>query len=485
MEQEFAQRFWSKVERGPECWIWLGAKTTGGNGAFKVEGRLERAHRVAWFLDRGAWPAGEVRHRCGIAGCVRPDHLEEEKTRAAPVRLRGPRGTGHVERRGKGWRIYITSGRDPLTGVPRRLTRTVYVATEIEARAEAARLLTELHEGHHDTSGKHTFGDLLDAWLKHATPGLEPGTAALYGYAAGYVTPALRGKPVTAVAAENLDALYRWLLAHGSTGSGRSDRKGKPLSAKTVKQVHSVIRLALAQGRKWRWVTSNVALDASPPAVRKRQAAPPTDEAVLGLLSFIDAVDPEFSLFLRLAATAGPRRGEMCALRWSVMDFERGTLRVLGRIVWNKSEHRWEERESTKTGKDRRVVLGPRTLQLLRAHQERLIRRAEESGTAMLPDAFVFSDEPDCSIAWCPQRMTRTFAVCRNHAGLPASFRLHDLRAFLSTRLQEAGHPLPVVSGRLGHSQYSTTLDHYTGWMPAADRAAAEYMDSLIDGHAR
>ena len=246
---------------------------------------------------------------------------------------------------------------------------------------------------------------------------------------------------------------YRWLLAHGSTGSGRSDRKGKPLAAKTVKQVHSLIRLALAQGKKWRWVTSNVALDASPPAAHQRQAAPPTSEAVLALLSLIDAIDPEFSLFLRLAATAGPRRGEMCALRWSAADLERGTLRVLGRIVWNKSEHQWEERQSTKTGKDRRLVLGPRTLELLRAHRERMSRRAEESGIALSPDALVFSDEPDCSKAWSPQRMTRTFAAYRNQAGLPAAFRLHDLRAFLSTRLQEAGHPLPIVSGRLGHSQ--------------------------------
>lgn len=484
MSEALKNRFWSKVVRGPECWEWQAARGADGYGVIKVSGRLERSHRVSWFLERGTWPTGELRHLCGNRGCVRLDHLEEQPIRTS-TRLRGPRGAGHIERRGSSWRIVITAGRNPVSGAPRRVTKTVHVATEVEARAEAARLLTELHEGHHDTHGKHTFGELLDSWLKHVTPGLEPGTAALYGYSAGYVTPALRGKPVTSVTAEDLDALYRWLLAHGSTGSGRSDRKGKPLAAKTVKQVHSVIRLALAQGKKWRWVTSNVAVEASPPVAHKRQAAPPTDEAVLGLLSFIDDADPMFSLFLRLAATAGPRRGEMCALRWSAVDLERSTVRVLGRIVWNKSEHRWEERESTKTGKDRRVVLGPRTLELLRAHRAIMIRRAEGSYTAVSPDAFVFSDEPDCSKAWSPQRMTRTFAAYRNRAGLPSGFRLHDLRAFLSTRLQEAGHPLPVVSGRLGHSQYSTTLDHYTGLMPAADRAAAEYMDSLIDGHTR
>ena len=47
--------------------------------------------------------------------------------------------------------------------------------------------------------------------------------------------------------------------------------------------------------------------------------------------------------------------------------------------------------------------------------------------------------------------------------------------------LQAAGIRQTLLSFDFGHSQFPTTLDHYTGWMPAADRAAAECMDSLID----
>jgi integrase len=355
------------------------------------------------------------------------------------------------------------------------------VATELEARAEAARMLTEVVDGKHEVAGKHTFGELLDAWLRHVTPNLEPGTAALYGYAVGYVTPALRGKAVTKVTTEDLDALYRWLLDHGSTGGGNAGRKGMPLSAKTVRQVHSVIRLALAQGKKWHWLTSNVALDATPPAPRKRQVTPPTPQDLVRLLSLVDAADPEFSLFLRLAATAGPRRGEMCALRWSAIGLDQGTLQILRRVTWSKEKGRWEEQESTKTGKDRALVVGPRTLELLSVHRAQMEARALACGAQLREVAFVFSDEADGSRPWSPARVTRTFGAFRRKAGLPSTFRLHDLRAFLSTQLQEGGHPLPVVSGRLGHSQFSTTLNHYTGWMPAADRAAARYMDGLVD----
>jgi integrase len=238
----------------------------------------------------------------------------------------------------------------------------------------------------------------------------------------------------------------------------------------------------LVQGKKWRWVASNVALDATPPAPRKRHVSAPSPEAVLGLLTFIEEADPEFSLLLRLAATAGPRRGEMCGLRWTAVDLAGGSIRILRRIVWNKAERRWEERESTKTGRDRAIVVGARTLELLRVHRARMEDRATTCGTGLGPDAYVFSDAPDGAVPWSPARVSRSFAAFRNRAGLPSTLRLHDLRAFLSTQLQEGGHPLPVVAGRLGHSQFSTTLDHYTGWMPAADRAAAQYMDELVDG---
>ncbi len=217
-----------------------------GYGAIEVDGRLERAHRVAWFLEYGSWPERQLRHRCENPACVRPQHIVEEGRVGAPSRRR-PRGSGHLERRGDAWRIVVTAGRDPATGTTRRVTRTLHVASELEARAGLTRLLAEVQTGSHDTSGKHTFGDLLEAWLQNAASGLEPSTAALYGYAAGYVTPALRGKDVTKVTAEDLDALYRWLLHHGATGKGRSGREGKPLAAKTVKQVHSVINLALSQ----------------------------------------------------------------------------------------------------------------------------------------------------------------------------------------------------------------------------------------------
>ena len=76
------RRFWSKVDRSGDCWVWTGSRTRGGYGRFRVGSRsdgsrgLAPAGRVAWELANGPVPMGLlVLHRCDNPPCVRPDHL--------------------------------------------------------------------------------------------------------------------------------------------------------------------------------------------------------------------------------------------------------------------------------------------------------------------------------------------------------------------------------------------------------------------------
>lgn len=70
-----ADRFWAKVAKGDDCWLWTGAVAGyPGNdyGAFNKG----KAHRFSWELHRGPIPAGLfVLHKCDVTRCVRPDHL--------------------------------------------------------------------------------------------------------------------------------------------------------------------------------------------------------------------------------------------------------------------------------------------------------------------------------------------------------------------------------------------------------------------------
>lgn len=68
------ERFWSKVDRSGDCWVWTAAPDTAGYGQFRYEGKNVKAHRVSFFFENGYWPK-VTRHTCDNPPCVNPSHL--------------------------------------------------------------------------------------------------------------------------------------------------------------------------------------------------------------------------------------------------------------------------------------------------------------------------------------------------------------------------------------------------------------------------
>lgn len=72
-------RFWDKVDKGGECWPWLGATNPNGYGSIWAPalGKTVRAHRWSYEFHVGPIPDGmTIDHLCRNRGCVNPAHLE-------------------------------------------------------------------------------------------------------------------------------------------------------------------------------------------------------------------------------------------------------------------------------------------------------------------------------------------------------------------------------------------------------------------------
>lgn len=79
--EDYADRFWAKVEKTDTCWWWRGAtraKPNGkpGYGAVLWGGKKYSTHRISYEMAYGPIPVGLcVCHRCDNPLCVRPDHF--------------------------------------------------------------------------------------------------------------------------------------------------------------------------------------------------------------------------------------------------------------------------------------------------------------------------------------------------------------------------------------------------------------------------
>jgi hypothetical protein len=93
------ERFWDKVYPEPNtgCWLWAGATLPRGYGTYYRDGRVQRAHVVAYKVLVSDYPDGlELDHLCRSPWCVYPGHLEPV-THAVNVR----RGNGGARERAR------------------------------------------------------------------------------------------------------------------------------------------------------------------------------------------------------------------------------------------------------------------------------------------------------------------------------------------------------------------------------------------------
>jgi integrase len=360
------------------------------------------------------------------------------------------------------WKLRVYAGRRP-NGTPIQVTKTVHAperkpgAGARLADRELAKLVSDVSAGK-VSAGRETVGTLLDLWLNHCESiGHSPTTMRKYRQLAeAVVRPELGSVRLSKLTARQLDSLYSKLTARGN----------KPL---TVRRLHTVISAMLAQGERWNMVDNNVARKAGPPPVHMEQIKSPSVEQVRAIITEAEKVEPMLGALLFIGALTGARRGELCALRWSDLDWQAGVL-AIGRSVYDTKGGGWGEKP-TKTHQVRRVGLDEVALEVLRGHRAQVDQLAENLGLKVPPDAFIFSRSPVGSEPVRPEVVTSFVPRIARAAGV--NTHLHALRHFSATQLIAAGHDVRTVAGRLGHADAAVTLRVYSHVLPERDREAA------------
>jgi hypothetical protein len=75
--EELPERFWDKVNKTDDCWLWTG-KIDDGYGRFSYKGILYLVHRlVVATLKEPVVDGMVIDHICRVRNCCNPDHLRQ------------------------------------------------------------------------------------------------------------------------------------------------------------------------------------------------------------------------------------------------------------------------------------------------------------------------------------------------------------------------------------------------------------------------
>jgi len=271
---------------------------------------------------------------------------------------------GHLKERSPGRWAIILDVRDLPTGKRRRKWHS-FAGTKRGAQAECARLIAELKSGAYVEASKETVSAFLDRWLDDVRTRVTPKTHERYAQICRKnVNPLLGTILLAKLKPEQISEAYSTALA-----TGRRDGKGG-LSPRTVRQMHAIVKSALAQAVKWEILARNPAALVKGPKVG-RAAMQTYDfeqtaellEAARGQRVFVPAM---------LAVLCGMRRGEIAALRWRSVDLEAAQISVAQSAEQTNAGVRYKE---PKSGRGRTVALSATLVAELKAHR---LQQAQE-----------------------------------------------------------------------------------------------------------
>lgn len=264
-------------------------------------------------------------------------------------------------------------------------------------------------------------------------------------------------------------------LSARAVGDFRDSLRNEGLSVASTRKILGTLKLILSYAISRDLIAVNVASGIKVIGRRDegaKKVVPPSKEVMRQLIALADA---DFRVELIFAAMTGVRAGELHALRWRHIDFEKGEVRVETRV------DDYGEEDVTKTAAGiRSVPLGAEVISALRGWRQRTKRPK--------PDDLVFPNKR----GWYQDHdnmVKRNFrplfdklaklhiADPRKYPDSPKYFNWHALRHFAVSCWIDAGLSPKTVQTFAGHSTLAVTMDRYGHLFKSDDHRAA--MDAI------
>ncbi len=382
---------------------------------------------------------------------------------------RRPSGDGMVRKRDDGrWEGRIVVGHKN-NGEP--IYRYVLAKTQSELTQKLHDKIEMYRDADLSEDCNMTLGEWLDKWIiEFMIFTIREGTLSAYKSLIEHqIKPYLGNRPLSTLTTNEIQKFYNTVKKQGRVNPDRV--RGTELADSMVRKIHMLLHESLDTALKQRLIVNNPTNGTTIPKNNYPAKQILNDEQLERFMEIIKS-DEHWYDFFYTELTTGLRRGEICGLRWEDFDEQNGKLKVRRSVGRIKNGVLPVGETKTETG-TREILLPLSTLELLK-------KRKENSVSDWIFPNFYKPEEP-----LNPQSAYTHLKVLLKKAELPL-IRFHDLRHTFATHAIAGGVDAKTLSGILGHTNASFTLDTYTHVTTDMQKNAAKivgnFMDDIIGG---
>lgn len=243
----------------------------------------------------------------------------------------------------------------------------------------------------------------------------------------------------------------------------------KPLSSATITRYHALIHTVLAQAEKEMLIPYNPASKATTPKANRKEVMAFQPEEIERIRDAAEKEPIHRRMLIHMFLITGARRGEICGIEWSKIDFAGFTVKIDRALLYSPSRGVYED--TTKTGNSRTVRLPQETMQLLRQYRAWQNSMRLASGDRWQETGYLFTTAEGKPLN--PSSIGTYMKQFEKRYDLP-HVNAHKFRHTMASILYFSGADPVSISKRLGHADVSTTQNIYSHLIEKADMQSAE-----------